>query len=62
LIGRRIEVQKKIFHVVIVEVPMTSLSVGHVKGRVTFGKTRKITTIIRKDLLIISKCEAQNIV
>jgi len=47
---------------VIVEVPMTSLSVGHVKGRVTFGKTRKITTIIRKDLLIISKCEAQNIV
>lgn len=25
---------------------MTSLSVGHVKGRVTFGKTRKITIII----------------
>jgi hypothetical protein len=37
--------------------PVTSLSAGHVRGRVTFEKTRQITTMGRKDVLIISKGE-----
>jgi hypothetical protein len=45
-------VEEKLFHDTNVEVPMTSLSDGHVTGKVTFGKTRYITIIRRKDLLI----------
>jgi len=54
--------KKNAFHDKIVEVPMTSLSARHVRAKVTFGKTRQITIIIRNDLLIISKFEALNIV